>query len=74
MGWSFVGLPRVGMYTICPSRVGLNTYFPGLNIVVSVHVLTVVILWVAWEYANLEMRETKKPFTPSKLMLHKHYS
>lgn len=27
-----------------------------------------------WEYANLETRETKKPFTPCKLRLHKHYS
>ena len=42
VGWSFVGHPRLGTYTMCLYRVGLNTSFPGLNIVVSVDVLTVV--------------------------------
>lgn len=42
VGWSFVGPPRLGVYTMCLYRVGLNTSFPGLNIVVSVDVLTVV--------------------------------
>lgn len=69
MGWSFVGHPRLGMYTMCLYRVSLNTSFPGLNIVVSVDVLTVVhLMGGGWEYAILETRETKKPFTPCKLM------
>lgn len=56
-----------------PSQNGLKTSFPDPAIV-PVHILT-VILWVRGAFANLEKRETKKQFTPSKPMFHKqHYS